>query len=85
MGQPSSVTIGATVPDQLGSALENERDALKLLRQGIATALDVNDQATREFLAGRLPDEEGHVDWLETQLSLIDSIGEANYLAEQLH
>jgi hypothetical protein len=37
MGQPSSVTIGATVPDQLGSALENERDALKLLRQGIAT------------------------------------------------
>jgi bacterioferritin (cytochrome b1) len=46
------VTIGATVPDQLGSALETERDALKLLRQGIATALDVDDQATREFLAG---------------------------------
>jgi len=85
MEQPSGVTIGRTVPEQLRSALETERDALKLLRQGIATALDVDDQATREFLAGRLPDEEGHVDWLETQLSLIDSIGEANYLAQQLH
>lgn len=85
MEQPSGVTIGATVPEQLRSALETERQALKLLRQGIATALDVDDQATREFLAGRLPDEEGHVDWLETQLSLIESIGEANYLAQQLH
>jgi len=58
---------------------------LKLLRKGVATALDVDDQATREFLAGRLPDEEGHADWFETQFSLIDSIGEANYLAQQLH
>jgi Ferritin-like domain len=71
-------TIGATVPEQLRSALQTERQALKLLQEGIATALDVHDQATREFLAGRLRDEEGHVDWLETQLSLIDSIGEAN-------
>ena len=85
MEQPPAVTIGATVPEQLRSVLETEMDALKLLRQGIATALEVDDQATREFLAGRLPDEEGHVDWLETQLSLIDSIGEANYLAQQLN
>ncbi|SRR6266498_1326630 len=82
---PSPVTIGGTVPEQLRSALETERQALKLLQEGIATALDVHDQATREFLAGRLPDEEGHVDWLETQLSLIHGVGEANYLAQQLH
>ncbi len=85
MEQLSGVTIGATVPEQLRSALETERQGLKLLQEGIATALDVDDQATREFLAGRLPDEEGYVDWLETQLSLIDSIGEANYLARQLN
>jgi len=85
MEPPAAVTIGATVPEQLRAALETERQALKLLQEGIATTLDVDDQATREFLAGRLPDEEGHVDWLETQLSLIDSIGEANYLAQQLH
>jgi bacterioferritin (cytochrome b1) len=60
MEQPSGVTVGATVPEQLRSALETERQALKLLRQDIATALDVDDQAPREFLAGRLPDEEGH-------------------------
>lgn len=85
MERPSAVTIGGTVPDQLRSALETERQALKLLQEGIATALDVHDQATREFLAGRLPDEEGHVDWLETQLFLISSVGEANYLAQQLN
>ncbi len=85
MEQPSGVTIGATVPKQLRSALETERQALKLLQEGIATALGVDDQATREFLAGRLRDEEKHVDWLETQLSVIESIGEANYLARQFH
>ncbi len=81
---PPAMTIGPTVPEQLRAALETEREALKLLREGIATALEVDDQATREFLAGRLADEEGHLDWLETQLSLIDSLGEANYLAQQL-
>lgn len=84
MGRPPAMTIGPTVPEQLQAALETEREALKLLREGIATALEVDDQATREFLAGRLADEEGHLDWLETQLSLIDSVGEANYLAQQL-
>ncbi len=84
MGRPPPTTIGPTVPEQLRAALETEREALKLLREGIATALEVDDQATREFLASRLADEEGHLDWLETQLSLIDSVGEANYLAQQL-
>jgi DNA-directed RNA polymerase specialized sigma24 family protein len=84
MEQPSAVTVGATVPEQLRSALETERQALKLLQEGIATALDVDDQATREFLAGRLPDEERHVDWLETQLFLVESLGAQLYLSEQL-
>ena len=46
--------------------------------------MEEDDQASREFIASRLPDEEGHADWLETQLSLVDAVGEANYLAKQL-
>lgn len=65
MEQPSGVTIAATIPEQLRSALETERQALKLVRQRIATALVVDDQAKRESLAGRLPDEEGHPVWFE--------------------
>lgn len=81
---PPSVSVGATVPDQVRAALETERRALVILHEGIATALEENDQATREFFAGRLLEEEGHVDWLETQLSLIATLGEATYLAQQL-
>jgi len=87
-GTPSmvspSVTVGATVPEQLRAALDTERRALMILHEGIATAVEAKDQASREFFAGRLLGEEGHVDWLETQLSLIDAVGEANYLAQQL-
>lgn len=88
-GQPNmqdlgSVPVGGTVADQLRLALDTERRAVGLLGDGIATALEVGDQATREFFAGGLPEEEGHIDWLETQLGLIDQIGETNYLAQQL-
>jgi bacterioferritin len=34
---------------------------------------------------GLLRDEERHADWLETQLDLIESLGEANYLTQQMH
>ncbi len=61
MEQLSGVTIGATVPEQLRSALETERQGLKLLQEGIATALDVDDQATREFL--------GEANYLARQLN----------------
>jgi bacterioferritin len=45
----------------------------------------LEDHGTRELLVGLLRDEEHHADWLETQLSLIESLGEANYLSQQLH
>jgi bacterioferritin len=40
----------------------------------------VRDYATRELLEDILESEEEHVDWLETQLGLIESLGEALYL-----
>lgn len=41
------------------------------------------DEALRDFFASNLPEEEKHVNWLETELSFIDEVGDANYLAQQ--
>jgi bacterioferritin len=78
------VTIGETVPEQLEIQLQGETRALKILADGVATAEKEGDAASREFFAGRLEEEEGHVDWLETELGLIRQVGEANYLAQQI-
>jgi bacterioferritin len=80
-----AVTIGESVPEQLHIQLEGEGQALKLLADGIAVALAEGDEASREFFAASLLEEEAHADWLETELSLIDRVGEAQYLAQQIH
>jgi bacterioferritin len=82
--RPSGVAVGKKVGEMLRLHLEGERSALKILHDGIAVAEREGDQSTREFFATRLPEEEQHVDWLETQLSLMESVGEANYLAQQI-
>lgn len=84
MRQPEGVTVGRTVTQQYRAALDSERRAIELLSAGVSAALEAGDQASREFFAGRLREEESHVDWLETQLSLIEEVGEPNYLAQQL-
>jgi bacterioferritin len=45
----------------------------------------LRDNTTREMLEEMLVSEEEHLHWLETQLELISQIGEANYLAQQIH
>lgn len=77
--------IGETVPEQFESDLELERVAIKRLNDGIAAAVATGDNGTRELLARILVAEEEHADWLETQLTTIEQIGLANYLAQQLH
>jgi bacterioferritin len=78
------VRIGETVSEQLRLQAESEQRALSILGQGVAAADEAGDRASREFFAARLQEEEGHLDWLETQLGLIDQIGEANYLTQQI-
>lgn len=78
------VRIGETVPEQLQIQLEAERRALSILAEGIDAADEAGDRASREFFAGRLQEEEEHLDWLETQLELIEQVGETNYLAQQI-
>src|SRR5690606_9816911 len=81
----SALRIGETVPEQFANDLAVEMAALQRLNAGIALCVAPGGQGTRERLAGTLPDEEGHGDWLETQLESINQIGLDNYLAQQLH
>jgi bacterioferritin len=84
MQRLGAVTIGESVPEQLRILLEGERRALKVLADGIKVSVEEGDEASREFFAGSLLGEEAHADWLETELSLIERVGEANYLAQQI-
>ena len=77
--------IGENVREQFESDLALEYVAIERLNKGVATAVEVGDNGTRELLAGILVSEEEHADWLETQLEAIRQIGIENYLAQQLH
>jgi bacterioferritin len=59
--------------------LQLEMIAIPTLKEGIAHAESVQDYVSRDLLAAILRSEEEHVDWLETQLALIDRIGIENY------
>ena len=78
------ITIGETVKEQLELDLALENRAIPVLNAGIKQAVDLGDNGTRSLFEDILVDEERHVDWLESQLELIDQIGVENYLAQQV-
>ncbi|MGE0000150.1 MAG: bacterioferritin [Ilumatobacteraceae bacterium] len=77
--------IGETVIEQFQSDLQLEYTAIERLNNGIATAVELGDNGSRELLADILVSEEEHADWLETQLETIRQVGVENYLAQQMH
>ncbi len=76
--------IGENPLEMLQSDLQLEQQALPPLREAIAYSEKVSDFVSRDLLQTILGSEEGHVDWLETQLDLIERIGLQNYLQSQL-
>jgi bacterioferritin len=80
-----TVMVGESVPEQLALDLEVERAAIDRLNAGIAACVAEGDNGSRDLLEDILEGEEDHADWLETQLELIRQIGEAHYLAQQVH
>lgn len=81
----SKVNVGETVPEQLKLDRQVEVDAVGRLNKGIALCSEVGDNGSRELLEDILVSEEKHLDWLETQISLVESIGAAHYLAQHVH
>jgi len=78
------INVGATVPEQFKFDLAVEYDAVPRLNKGIELARAQGDNGTRALLEAILKDEEGHIDWLEAQLGMIEEIGVQNYLAQQM-
>ena len=75
--------IGEDVPEILQCDLALEHDAIPDLREAIGYCESINDYVSREIFEGILESEEEHVDWLETQLGLVEKLGVQNYLQSQ--
>jgi bacterioferritin len=78
------VRIGETVPEQFAADMAIEVHAIEALRRGIPLCQEKGDTVTRLLLESILASEEEHIDYLETQLALIEQLGEAHYLTSQL-
>ncbi len=76
------LNIGGTVEEMFKYDLALEYKAVENLNKHITRAAEVGDNGTRDIFLGILKDEERHVEWLETQLALIEQIGIQNYLAK---
>lgn len=77
-----SLRIGQTLREQFESDLALEMEVLNRLRPGIVMCRDKQDSTTAKILETILVDEESHIDYLQTQLELMDKLGEALYLAQ---
>ena len=75
--------IGEDAPEALKCDLKLERAARPPLQEAIAHCESVKDYISRELLEHILESEEEHIDWLETQLDLVDKMGLQNWLQSQ--
>ncbi|MFO0632004.1 MAG: bacterioferritin [Nannocystaceae bacterium] len=80
----NKITVGETVQEQLELDLKLEYDAVERFRKGIKLCREEGDITSADVLERMLASEETHVDWLETQLQLIEQIGTKHYLAQQI-
>jgi bacterioferritin len=74
---------GENVPEILRCVIDMELDAIPDLRAGIAYCEAHKDYVTRDVFDSILVSEEEHVDWLETQMDLIEKLGLQNYQQSQ--
>lgn len=76
--------IGESTPEMLQCDLKLELAAQKTVKEGIAASEAAADYVSRDLLQTILDDTEQHIDWLETQIDLIDKVGLQNFLQSQM-
>ena len=81
--QVDKIQAGGDIKGVLEADLELERRAMPDLRAAIAYCEEIEDFVTRETFEAILQGEEEHVDWLETQLELMEKMGLENYIQSQ--
>ncbi len=75
-----ALRIGESVPEMFASDMKIEVEAVDRLRRGAEYMRSVGDITSCKLFEDILADEEQHIDYLETQLALIEKLGEALYL-----
>jgi len=78
------ILIGEDTPEMLACDLKLEKLAVPDLKDAILYCESVRDYISREVFEDILESEEEHIDWIETQLELIEKIGLPNYLQSQM-
>jgi len=78
------VRVGQTVTEMFQADREIELEAIDRLRRGVDVMRTKGDITSANIFEAILADEEHHIDYLDTQLELIDKIGEALYIAQQI-
>lgn len=83
MSKYQKLNIGRAVAEMIENDLRLELDAVAMYNKSIVLATEMHDQGSSELFKKLLKDEEGHVDGLEEQQTLIKDLGLANYLMVQ--
>ncbi len=76
--------VGEDVPELLACDLKLEQAAQATIKDGIQHCESVRDYVSRDLLQEILDDTEEHIDFLETQIELVDKVGLQNYLQSQM-
>jgi len=77
--------VGETAVETLRCDLKVEEAGQVHLKEAVCYCESVRDYVSRELFERILEDTEEHIDYLETQLELVDKVGEQNYLQSQMH
>lgn len=85
MQRMNPVTVGEDAVEQHRCDLQLETAAVDRLNAGIALCREKGDNGTRALLESILKGEEEAIDWLETELHLVQEVGKERYLAQQIH
>ncbi len=80
----NQIHVGSTVPLMFQHDLAMETGGVMLYRGAVEKCLSRGDAVSRDLIERILVDSEEHVDWLETQLGLIEEVGLDNFLTEQI-
>jgi bacterioferritin len=78
------LSVGEDVPEILRLDLGLEQGTHGVVKGAIARCEQAGDYVSRELFEKILEDTEDHIDWLETQIELVDKVGLQNYLQSQM-
>jgi bacterioferritin len=78
------IRVGTNVREQFENDLQLELKGVKAYNDLVELCTRLKDNGSRELVAPILVESEEHVDWLETQLYRIETVGIENYLSEQM-